>query len=59
MPDPAAVVGSEKVRHQAFRDTVHYLSRRIDLLLALTIDSSVARAAFADDTLTYALRADL
>jgi len=38
MPDPAAVVGPEEVRRQAFRDTVHYLSRRIDLLLALPID---------------------
>lgn len=38
MPDPAAVVGSEEVRRQAFRDTVHYLSRRIDLLLALPIE---------------------
>ena len=38
MPDPAAVVGSEDVRRQAFRDTVHYLSRRIDLLLALPVE---------------------
>ena len=38
MPDPAAVVGSEDARRQAFRDTVHYLSRRIDLLLALPVE---------------------
>jgi arsenate reductase len=38
LPDPAAVVGSEEARHQAFRDTVHHLSRRIDLLLALPIE---------------------
>jgi arsenate reductase (thioredoxin) len=38
MPDPAAVAGSEDVRVQAFRDTVHYLSRRIDLLLALPVE---------------------
>ena len=38
MPDPAAVVGSENARLQAFRDTVHYLSRRIDLLLALPVE---------------------
>lgn len=39
MPDPAAVVGSDELRLKAFRDTVHYLSRRIDLLLALPIES--------------------
>jgi arsenate reductase len=38
MPDPAAVVGSDEGRRQAFRDTVHYLSRRIDLLLALPVE---------------------
>ena len=38
MPDPAKVVGSDEVRRQAFRDTVHYLSRRIDLLLALPVE---------------------
>ena len=38
MPDPAAVVGADDVRRQAFRDTVHYLSRRIDLLLALPLE---------------------
>ena len=38
MPDPAAVAGSEEARVQAFRDTVHYLSRRIDLLLALPME---------------------
>ena len=38
MPDPAAVVGSDEARRQAFRDTVQYLSRRIDLLLALPIE---------------------
>lgn len=38
MPDPAAVAGSDDARRQAFRDTVHYLSRRIDLLLALPVE---------------------
>jgi hypothetical protein len=38
MPDPAAVEGNEDARVQAFRDTVHYLSRRIDLLLALPVE---------------------
>ena len=38
MPDPAAVVGSEDARLLAFRDTVHHLSRRIDLLLALPVE---------------------
>ena len=38
MPDPAEVAGNEDARLQAFRDTVHYLSRRIDLLLALPIE---------------------
>jgi arsenate reductase len=38
MSDPAAVVGPDETRRQAFRDTVHYLSRRIDLLLALPVE---------------------
>jgi arsenate reductase len=38
MPDPAAVAGSEDARVQAFRDTIQYLSRRIDLLLALPVE---------------------
>ena len=38
LPDPAAVAGSESARLQAFRDTVNYLSRRIDLLLALPVE---------------------
>jgi arsenate reductase (thioredoxin) len=38
MPDPAAVAGSDEARRQAFRDTVHYLSRRLDVLLALPIE---------------------
>ena len=38
IPDPAAVTGSEATREQAFLDTVHYLTRRIDLLLVLPIE---------------------
>jgi arsenate reductase (thioredoxin) len=38
MPDPAAAGGSVDARRQAFRDTVHYLSRHIDLLLALPVE---------------------
>jgi arsenate reductase len=39
MPDSAAVAASDEARRQAFRDTVHYLSRRIDLLLALPVEN--------------------
>ena len=39
MPDPAEVVGTEEQRLAAFRDTLHLLSRRIDLLLALPRES--------------------
>lgn len=38
IPDPVALLGSEDGRRQAFRETVHYLSRRIDLLLALPVE---------------------
>ena len=38
MPDSTAVVGSDAIRRKAFRDTVNYLSRRIDLLLALPVE---------------------
>ena len=38
MEDPSQVQGADRQR-QAFRDTVAYLSRRIDLLLALPFDS--------------------
>jgi arsenate reductase len=39
MPDPAVVVGDETERRAAFRDAFWTLSRRIDLLLALPIES--------------------
>lgn len=35
---PAAVVGTDENRRQAFREMVQYLSRRIDLLLALPVE---------------------
>ena len=38
IPDPAAVAGTDEARRIAFRDTVQYLSRRIDLLLALPVE---------------------
>lgn len=38
MPDPAAVQGTEEERLRAFRDTITYLGRRIDLLLALPFE---------------------
>jgi arsenate reductase (thioredoxin) len=37
VPDPAAVRGSEEVRHQAFLDVAVTLKRRIELLLALPL----------------------
>jgi hypothetical protein len=39
MPDPAEAAGDEASRRQAFRDAFWTLSRRIDLLLALPIES--------------------
>jgi len=38
MPDPAEVEGDEATRQAAFRDAFLVLSRRIDLLLALSPD---------------------
>jgi protein-tyrosine-phosphatase len=43
MPDPAAVEDDE-ARRRAFRETIQFLSRRIDLLLALPIESLERRA---------------
>ena len=37
MPDPAAVTGDETAKRQAFEAAFLFLSRRIDLLLALPI----------------------
>lgn len=39
MPDPAAVRGTDEQKQQAFMDTAVLLKRRIDLLLALPIQS--------------------
>ena len=39
MPDPAAVLGDEAVRHAAFAEAHRVLNRRIDLLLALPVES--------------------
>ena len=44
MPDPAAVVGSEEDCLAAFRETIQYLSRRINLMLALPFEK-LERAA--------------
>ena len=44
LPDPAAVEGSYEARLKAFRDTVHYTTRRIDLMLALPFASLERRA---------------
>ena len=38
IPDPAAVVGSEEVRSEAFTEALRLVSRRIDLMLALPIE---------------------
>lgn len=38
MPDPAAVAGSSEAQLKAFRETVVYLGRRLDLFLALPIE---------------------
>ena len=44
MADPAEVVGTEEHRLRAFHDTVTYLSRRLDLMLALPFEK-LERAA--------------
>ncbi|MGQ0714308.1 MAG: arsenate reductase ArsC [Gemmatimonadaceae bacterium] len=44
VPDPADVVGTEEDRLHAFRDTVTYLGRRIDLMLCLPIERLEERA---------------
>jgi arsenate reductase len=43
MPDPAAVA-DDAARRRAFRDTHQVLSRRIDLLLALPVETLAQRA---------------
>ena len=44
MEDPAEVVGDEAARREAFRLTALYLARRIDLFLALPIETLERRA---------------
>jgi protein-tyrosine-phosphatase len=39
MDDPSEVEGDDSARARAFRETLQYLSRRIDLLLALPFES--------------------
>jgi arsenate reductase len=39
MPDPAAVPGTDEVRQQAFRDAAVALKRRLELLMALPLQS--------------------
>jgi arsenate reductase len=39
VPDPAAVVGSDEEKRKAFRETAVTLKRRIDLMLALPMQS--------------------
>lgn len=39
MPDPAAVDGSDEVREQAFRDAAITMRRRLELMLALPMES--------------------
>ena len=39
MPDPAAVEGSEETRRAAFRDAFVMLKRRIELMLALPLET--------------------
>lgn len=39
MPDPAAVEGTDEVKEKAFRDTFITMKRRIDLMLALPLQS--------------------
>jgi arsenate reductase len=38
VPDPAAQTGNERERHQAFRDTLAALERRIKLFVSLPLD---------------------
>lgn len=45
IPDPDAAQGDEFRRRQALKDTFQYLSRRIDLMLALPFESLEQRAA--------------
>lgn len=45
MEDPAGAEGDEAHRRQAFRDTIAYLGRRIDLMLALPFEPLQRRAA--------------
>ncbi len=47
VPDPVEVEGSEERRHLAFEEALNYISRRIDLMLALP-HAKLARAALAD-----------
>jgi arsenate reductase len=44
MPDPAAVQGTDEVRQQAFRDAAVALKRRLELLMALPLQSLDAMA---------------
>jgi protein-tyrosine-phosphatase len=44
MEDPAEVFGDEERRRRAFQETVQYLARRIDLLLALPMETLERRA---------------
>ena len=39
MPDPAEVEGSDDAKLNAFREALRVLQRRVDLLLALTVES--------------------
>jgi arsenate reductase len=39
MPDPAAVDGPDEVREQAFRDAAITMRRRVELMLALPVES--------------------
>ena len=39
LPDPAAVEGTDAVKHKAFNDTVVQMKRRIELMLALPMAS--------------------
>jgi arsenate reductase len=44
MPDPAEVEGSDDAKRAAFRDTFVTLSRRIDLFLALPVETLARQA---------------
>jgi hypothetical protein len=35
MEDPASVVGDQETIHHAFREALHLISRRVDLMVAL------------------------